>query len=254
MDKKFTILSSCFNKEKYLIEWSDSILVQEYRPLEVVVANDCSTDNSLAVLVSLSKKFKNKDIELKIINNKKRIYCGSSYRNLVNMATGGYLGVVDSDDMLVDDAVEYIMNLYNKYPEIGWIYTQFDTCNRTMKSLHLGISRAPKQGMSMLDMGELRKHTYSHWRTFNRKIPKPTTLFNKNLKCAVDKYMGYRLEELALGMFVDRICYRYREGVKKSVASTERTKYTWKRIVIDARERRNRKDLKPFPIVVHKES
>ena len=105
----------------------------------------------------------------------------------------------------------------------------------------------------MLDMGELRKHTYSHWRTFNYKIPKPTQLFKKNLRCAVDKYMGYKLEELAPGMFADRICYRYREGVKRSVAGTEKTKHTWKNIVVDARERRNKKGLKPFPIITHKD-
>ncbi len=254
MDKKFTILSSCFNKGKYLNDWADSILIQKHRPLEVIVANDHSTDGSLTVLIGLSEKFKNKDIEYKIVNNKKRMYCGSSYRNLVKKATGSYFGVVDSDDMLVSDSVKYIMGLYNKYPEIGWIYTQFDTCNRAMKSLHEGISRAPKEGMSMLDMGELRKHTYSHWRTFNYKILNPSKLFKKNLRCAVDKYMGYKLEEMSPGLFVDRICYRYREGVKKSVAGTEKTKHTWKSIVADARERRNRKNLKPFPIIIYKEN
>jgi glycosyltransferase involved in cell wall biosynthesis len=254
MNNKFTILSSCFNKVQYLNDWANSILVQKYRPLEVVIANDCSTDGSLTVLTGLSDKFKNKDIEYKIINNKKKLQCGSSYRNLVKKITGSYCGVLDSDDMLVDDAVEYVMGLYNKYPDIGWIYTQFDTCNRSMKSLHKGISRAPREGMSMLDMGEMRKHTYSHWRTFNRKIIKPTTLFGKHLKCAVDKYMGYRLEELAPGMFVDRVCYKYREGVRKSVAGTEATKKTWKRVVVEARDRRNKKGSKPFPIIIHKES
>jgi len=253
VSEKFTIISSCFNKGQYLDEWADSILIQKYRPLDVIIADDASTDNSLSIMNNLVPKFKKNDIGLKIINNKKRLHCGSSYKAITHGLTGDYFGVVDSDDMLVEDAVEYIVKLYKRYPNIGWIYTQFDTCNRAMKSLHKGISRPPKEGMSMLDMGELRKHTYSHWRTFNKNIPEPWHLFKKNLKCAVDKYMGYKLEELAPGLFVDRICYRYREGVKKSVVGTEKTKDTWKGVVTDARERRKRNGISPFPNTVHKE-
>lgn len=254
MEKKFIILSSCYNKGQYLKEWANSIIRQKYRPLEVVIANDCSTDDSAKNLHHLSSEFRKNNINMQLITNKTRLYCGSSYRNLVSYAKGDFFGVVDSDDMLVDDAVEYVVNLYTKFPNIMWLYTQFTVCNKNMVPLHKGISRSPREGMSFLDMGKLRKHSYSHWRTFNNKIENPQYLFKEGLRCAVDKYMGYKLEEMGPGMFVDRVCYLYREGVSRSVAGIEKTKDTWKKITIEVEENRKKRNIQTFPIFSHEES
>ncbi len=253
MGKKFVIISSCYNKGIYLHEWADSIIKQSYRPLSIVIANDCSTDNSKEVLNKLMSDFYKNNIEIEVLNNKRRLYCGSSYHNLMKYISGDYFGIVDSDDVLVGDAVEYIVNLYEKFPDIYWIYTQFQVCDRNLRPLHKGISRVPHAGMSFLDMGKLRKHAYSHWRTFSNKVINPQTLFKKGLRCAVDKYMGYKLEEIGTGLFVDKICYLYREGVKRSVAGVEKTKKTWKDITIEVENYRKKNNIKPFPIFTYEE-
>jgi len=249
--KKFTIISSCHNKGKYLEDWINSILVQKYRPLEVIIANDVSTDNSFEILKNNSIKFKEKGIEFKIINNLERLYCGSSYHNLVQYITGSFVGVVDSDDMLVDDAVEYIMGVYNKNPEIAWIYTQFDIYDMNMNKKRRGFCSVPSKGENLLELGRRRIHGYGHWRTFNNQIKRPDKLFCKGLKCGVDKFMGYRLEEFGLGMFVDRVCYKYRQypvGFKESVSSTKEAIKSWQNIINSAVKRRKKYNYKPYNI------
>jgi len=253
VSEKFIILSSCFNKNKYLREFFQSIIKQTYRPIEIVIANDCSDDGSYETLLQLEKEAKNHDIEFKLVNNSKKLCCGSSYSNLMKYATGSFYGVVDSDDMLVPDAVRYVVDLYRQYPQVSWIYTQFQTCDRHMQPIQKGISRHPPEGMSILDLGEKRKHSYSHWRTFSNKINNPSELFCQNLKCAVDKYMGYKLEELGTGLFVDRVCYLYRQGVKRSVAASEKTKDTWLKITQEAVQRRIKNNIKAFPILEYQE-
>jgi len=249
LESKFTIVTSSFNKEKYLHEWGQSILKQEYRPLEVVFVDDRSGDNTNNIIQKLMGKFNDSDISFKHITNKKRMHCSSSYRVAINNATGDFMGVLDADDMLVNDAVEYIMRKYNKYKDIAWIYTQFKICNVNMKDIKVGFCRMPTKWGSMLDSGERRKHVYSHWRTFSRRCNDLKHLLPKGLRCAVDKYMGYRLEELGNGMFINRICYRYRQGVKRSIVSKESTKVTWKRLVQEAIVRREKYNLKPYPII-----
>ncbi|KKK55439.1 hypothetical protein LCGC14_3074540, partial [marine sediment metagenome] len=243
LSKKFTIISSCYNKEKYLNEWANSILVQKYRPLEVIIANDASSDKSLKALEELSGKFKEKGIEFKVINNFKRLYCGSSYRGITEYITGSFVGVVDSDDMLEEDAVEYIMDVYNKNSEIGWIYTQFNIYDMNMNKKRRGFCSTPNKGENLLELGRRRIHGFGHWRTFNKnKIIRPDKLFGKGLKCGVDKYMGYRLEEMGKGLFVDRVCYKYRQypvGFKESVSSTKEAIKVWQDIIKDAYRRRN---------------
>jgi glycosyltransferase involved in cell wall biosynthesis len=251
-NRKFSILTASYNKGEFLRDWANSILVQKYRPLEVVFANDCSTDNTLGMMETFRKQFEEKGIELVLVNNEKRLHCGSSYRELLPHATGSYFGVLDADDMLVGDAVEYIMKKYDEYPDVTWIYTQYDNCDINMKPRRKGFCCCPKPGESLLDLGNRRVHGFGHWRTFCYRFPKPGKLFGKKLKCGVDKFMGYRLEEFGKGMFVDRVCYKYRQhpiGSPKSVSSTKEAINVWSDIKKRAGARRKRYNLKPFPIV-----
>ncbi len=243
ISKKFTILSSCFNKGKYFNDWANSILEQKYRPLEVVVANDASTDNSMKLLEGFADKFKSEGIEYRLINNFDRLHCGSSYRNLVQYVTGSYVGVLDSDDMLTNDAVKYVMGVYDRNQDIDWIYTQFEICDMNMKTKRRGFCNYPKNGESLLEMGDKRIHGYGHWRTFSHKIKKPAKLFGRSLICSVDKHMGYRLEEMGPGLFVDRVCYRYRQhpvGSPESVSSTKKAIEVWAKVRKDAHKRRHK--------------
>ena len=249
-DWKFTILTSGWNSSKYLGQWSASILAQKHRPLEVVYVDDGSNDNTLHKLSDINRKFKEAGIELKVLRNEERQFCGTSYNKGLKEATGDFLGVLDSDDMLEKDAVEYIIKQYLKHPEVTWIYTQFAVCDHEMKYRHKGFSRLPRAGWNMLDMGKRRKHTYSHWRTFSYRFPRPDKLFKKGLRCSVDKYMGYRLEEFGKGAFIDKMCYKYRQGGnKKNISSTEPTKVVWGKIVEEAIGRRKRYKLKAHSII-----
>ena len=60
----FSILITNYNKGKYIEKTINSCLKQKIKKFEILVYDDCSTDNSLNIL----KKFKN----IKIIKNKKK--------------------------------------------------------------------------------------------------------------------------------------------------------------------------------------
>jgi len=250
--KKFSILTSGFDKGEFLTDWSNSILEQKYRPLEVVFANDKSNDDTLKRIDVIKKQFKEKGIEFVLVDNEERLHCGSSYKSLVKSATGSYFGVLDADDMLVGDAVEYVMKKYDENKHVSWIYTQFDICDMNMKHRRRGFCSCPPRGENLLSVGKKRIHGFGHWRTFSHRFPKIGKLFGKKLKCGVDKFMGYRLEEFGQGMFVDRVCYKYRQhpvGSKKSVSSTKEAIHVWDEIKTEATKRRKRYNLKPSQII-----
>ena len=250
---KFTIITSGYNKGKYLNEWADSIIKQNYRPLEVVFADDKSIDDTLAKIKGIEEKFKNNNIEFKLIENHKQLYCGGSYHNIVNYIDGFYAGVLDADDMLEDGAVEYIMNLYKNNPDIYWIYTQFLWCNEKMQNGRKGFNSAPPKGQSLLDIGDRGVHGIGcGFRTFNCKIGRIDKLFGKHLTCAVDKNMGYRLEEAGPGMFTEKMCYKHRGhpvGSKDSVSSTKNAMNMWKQVIKEAHKRRKKYKKKIYSIM-----
>jgi len=250
MKPLFTILTSAYNNERYLNDWCKSIVDQIYRPIEVIFVNDASNDDTSLKIQNISDRINSSGIAFKYINNDKRQHCGSAYKTAFEQSTGMYLGIVDGDDALVPDAVEFIVNQYQNNTNIGWIYTQFALCNKRLTQMKNGFCKAPPQNQSLLDIGLKGIHGYSHWRTFSRRVPKLGKIFGAGLKCAVDKYMGYRLEERSPGMFIDRVCYLYRQGSFRCISKTEKTKITWRKVMAEASARRKQYNLKPYPIMV----
>jgi len=246
---KFTILTSAYNSSKFMNDWAKSVLAQAYRPLEVVFIDDCSKDDTLSRIYQLEPEFLEQDIELKILSNEQRAYCGSSYKKAWENSSGFFFGVLDADDALVDDAVEYVVELYERYTNIAWIYTQFNMFNKKMEFLRKGFCCAPARGESMLSLGLKGKHTFSHWRTFSQRHPRLDKIWGAGLKSSVDKYMGYRLEEFAPGLFTNRICYNYRTGSPGAISRVEKAMKQWKKVKVDAVGRRKKYNLKPFKII-----
>lgn len=250
---KFAILTAGHNHGKFIDDYATSILAQKYRPLEVVFVNDASRDNTLDKIRSWTRRFADADIDLKIIDNPRQMHCGAAYQTGFAEITADFIGVVDSDDMLTEDAVEYIMGLYDKYPDVGWIYTQFRTCTVRMQPKGKGFCRPPIGKKSLLDLGINGKHGYSHWRTFSRRTPKLGKIWDPKLHCSVDKFMGYRLEEWATGLFTNHICYNYRQGAKGCISSKGRSKVVWRNVIEQAVNRRKKYNLKPYPVLIHEE-
>ena len=237
-------------------DWANSILSQTYRPIQVVVVEDGSPDNTYDILKSLEVKFKKEDIEYKLIRNSENLSCGTSYNIGLQYVKGEYVGVLDSDDVLEPFACEKVSSLYQKYSDITWIYTQFDWCNQKLRSIRRGFNQCPGNNQSLLSMAERRIHGFGHWRTFSSRFPQPNKLFKEGLRCSVDKYMGYRLEEYGTGGFFDEMCYKYRsrDKVEKTVSSTKEAIEVWKKVVKDAQNRRKLYKRVPFKIIELREN
>ncbi len=252
-NKKFTILTANFNAGRYLKEWADSILVQKYRPLEVIFVEDKSTDDSLSIIKNISVEFDKKDIDFKLIQPSKKLHCGSAYNLALKNATGEYFGVLDSDDALEPFACKFIVDIYEKNLEVAWIYTQYNKYNRRMnRVLKRGFCKYPGKKKTILQMERKHINTYSHWRTFSNRVKSNKNLFGKGLKCCVDKNLGIRLEEEGVGMFVDKVCYRYRTRSKHEDSIVH--KYDLKKIreEVSTTAKKRRKGKKVYPILRYK--
>lgn len=60
-----SIVTACYNGEKFLDQYFDSVLNQTYNNIEIIVVNDGSTDESLEKLYSYQDKVKKEDIDIR---------------------------------------------------------------------------------------------------------------------------------------------------------------------------------------------
>lgn len=98
---KISFIVTCYNKALYLKECLLSIKEQTYGNKEIIIVDDCSTDESFSVI----EKFKeeNHDIEVKIVKNEKNIGQLASFLNGLKTASGEFVTLTDGDDVLFAD-------------------------------------------------------------------------------------------------------------------------------------------------------
>ena len=101
-----SVIVPVYNVEKYLEKCIDSICNQTYRNLEIILVNDGSTDKSGI----LCDKFKIKDSRIIVIHKENGGL--SDARNAgIDIANGEVLGFVDSDDYIMPEMYEKMLNI-----------------------------------------------------------------------------------------------------------------------------------------------
>ena len=94
-----SILIPCYNSEQWLAETIESALAQTWTNKEIIVVNDGSTDNSLAVAKSFESSI------VKVISQENR--GASAARNVaLKEAQGDFIQYLDADDLLASEKIE----------------------------------------------------------------------------------------------------------------------------------------------------
>ena len=104
-----SIVIPMYNTEKYIGECLDSILNQTFQDFEVILVDDCSTDNSCAIVESYKPKFGGK---LQLIKSEKNSGGCAIPRNIgARYSIGKYLYFMDSDDVITETSLEELYHL-----------------------------------------------------------------------------------------------------------------------------------------------
>lgn len=101
MKPKVSIIVPIYNMEKYLEKCIDSIVNQTLSNIEIILVNDGATDSSGKII----DKYAKKDNRIKVIN-KENGGQGAARNEGIDVASGEYIGFVDSDDWIDLDMYE----------------------------------------------------------------------------------------------------------------------------------------------------
>lgn len=101
---KLSVIIPVYNAEDTLCRCVDSIISQDYPELEIILIDDGSCDNSLEIC----NKYADMDCRI-IVHHKKNEGLVAARKTGVELATGEYIGFVDSDDFVDSDMYSSIM-------------------------------------------------------------------------------------------------------------------------------------------------
>ena len=104
--EKISIIVAIYKSEPFLVKLLDSIINQSYRNLEIILVDDGSPDNSGEICDEYAKK----DDRIIVIHKENGGACEARNYGL-EKATGEYVSIIDGDDWLETDYIEYLYNL-----------------------------------------------------------------------------------------------------------------------------------------------
>lgn len=125
-----------YNHAHFLKQRIDSVLMQTYQDFEVIILDDCSTDNSRQII----EEYRNNSKISNIIYNKENT--GSTFKQWekgIGISKGEYIWIAESDDFCLDSFLENAVNAMDKNDNASLFFCQsasVDSANKVIGDLH----------------------------------------------------------------------------------------------------------------------
>lgn len=126
---KVSIVIPIYNAEKYIAEAIEGLLNQTFKDFELILVNDCSTDNTSEIL----KEYAQRDKRIKIINNEKNLRVSAAANRGIKEAKGEYIVKQDSDDWSYPDRIEKQVKYMDAHPKVVLSSGNMEICDENMK-------------------------------------------------------------------------------------------------------------------------
>jgi glycosyltransferase involved in cell wall biosynthesis len=118
MNKLVTIVLPVHNGIQYLAQSIESCLNQTYQNVELIIVDDCSTDESPACI----EKYANSDRRVRVITNETNKRLPASLNIGFSYSSGDYLTWTSDDNYYDDNAIETMMNYLDNHANVGFVY------------------------------------------------------------------------------------------------------------------------------------
>lgn len=143
-----SVIIPLYNKENYIGRTIKSVFNQTFSNFELIVVNDCSTDNSLAVVSALQ------DERLHVVQHQKNKGLSASRNTGITHAKGKIITFLDADDLWKEDFLFHIHQLSLKFEDCDIYatdyYERYGT-NQNLPKNNLGNFYKPNQYIKIKD-------------------------------------------------------------------------------------------------------
>lgn len=110
-----SVIIPVYNVEKYVEECLRSVILQNKQYIEIIVVDDGSLDNSYQICAKIKSLYK--DIEIQLIRQPNQGLSVARNTGLAH-AKGEYVLFLDSDDMLSENAIDYLVDCIEEKPDM----------------------------------------------------------------------------------------------------------------------------------------
>jgi len=239
-----SVAMTCYNQAQYVRDAIESVVKQTYINWELVIVDDCSTDESLKVINQCVQKYNIKD-KVRVISSDGNRGYGTSLGRAINESRGVLVAIVDSDDALsCAESLGVCVKAHLDNPKVALTYSNFIVCDDKLRPAKTIKTKQIKNYLK-------NKGKVSHLKVIKKELYNKTEGINPKLKQTVDKDLILKMEEVGALLHVDKELYYYRKhGENLSLSLHKKTK-PYQKFVRDMKKqiydeaRNRRKSKKP---------
>ena len=174
-----TIFVITYNSSEFILEALDSVKNQTYHNIELVISDDCSSDNTVPLCKEWLEKNQNRFIKTVLLTSERNTGVAPNCNRAIEVSTGRWLKVLAGDDVLLSDSIENYVNFIQHHPHVKIVFGKLDFFG-IEKDLVLSVKDNYEKNCYPLIKDQNVKKQY---RNILKKmyVPGPGLFFNKKL-------------------------------------------------------------------------
>ncbi|MCW8886163.1 MAG: glycosyltransferase [Motiliproteus sp.] len=216
-NSKVCICVPTYNTEKTLARTLDSLARQTYADFEVLIVDNCSTDNTRDV----AQQFVDRDTRFALVIADEHGSAEDNFNRCIQLARGKYSAIFHSDDIYHPEMIAAQVEVFESDPAIGVVFTQANEidendnligkrfCPTVVHKKHAGKLNFSEALSLVLGYGNIFICPSAMMRTTILKDT-ITTWRGKEFKSSADLDTWLRAMQVADGYIIDRALINYR--------------------------------------------
>lgn len=183
MNKKtplVTVIALCYNHERYIDDSLQSIVIQGYRNVELIIVDDFSTDKSREKIL----KFVENNPSVRLMFNPENLGNCRSFNQALKIARGKYIIDLSTDDVMLPNRISEQVKIFENSTNIGVVFSDCEYINAKSEKLNNSTYNHQRKQVLEFPIGNV----YAKLLAKKLYINPPTMMVRKEL---FDKLGGY---------------------------------------------------------------
>lgn len=158
LNPQISVVMTVYNGARFLKETVESLLNQSFQDFELIIVDNCSQDDSVAIIRSY------RDPRIKLIVNEKNLGQTKALNVGLNICRGRFIARMDADDMAVPKRLELQVKFLEEHTEIAAVGGWCQDINAEGKSLRMYRTATDHRVIKyyLMGCGDLTEWTITH--------------------------------------------------------------------------------------------
>lgn len=177
-DPLVSVIIATYNSARYVSDTLNSIKVQTWRNIELIITDDGSTDNTVPVCAYWLAENKDRFPSTKLITVAQNTGIPSNCNRGLRVANGEWIKIIAGDDILLENAVRDNVTFAGQFPDASFIISDVQEIDENNRLIRDKVINEALIFFSGLSTAKKQLKDYSRWPAF---LNSPTFFYRRGV-------------------------------------------------------------------------